>query len=239
MSAVLETTNFPQVASKGEGYATVEARMDTLLPGQLAKEGCSGLGRRSRAEQILNDLPLSLMVLQSDRRIVFVNRCAERLFAQSNALCLANRLMSIGQVQAPQLEGLLRQASTGSSAQAGLWLSREPQIGWVSVSGVTASIAVNAEWPAHCLLLTVQVDQPSLSQDARIDALCRQCGLTRTERYVLLLLADGLAVDEAARQLGLRVSTLRTHVRNLLGKTHAPSLMRLTRWLGSAAPMLD
>lgn len=194
--------------------------------------------RLSRAEQVLAGLPQPLMVLQPDRRLIFVNPSAECLFCEGQALRAAERLMSVGQLQSNPLEGLLRQACGGASAQAGLWFASGPQVGWVSSSLVASCIAAAAEWPALCLLLTVHVDQPGLIQDARIDALCRQCRLTRTERYVLLLLADGLAVDEAARQLGLRVSTLRTHIRNLLGKTRASSLMQLLRWLGSAAPLL-
>ena len=104
---------------------------------------------------------------------------------------------------------------------------------------LAASIARGADWPEGCLLLMVHLDQPGLTQSARIEALCRQCRLTHTERYVLMLLADGQAVEAAARQLGLRISTLRTHVRHLLGKTEAPSLMQLLRWLGSAGPMVN
>ena len=56
---------------------------------------------------------------------------------------------------------------------------------------------------------------------------------------VLLLLADGEPVEAAARHLGLCVSTVRRHVRSLLGKTQAPSLMQLLRWTGSARPWTD
>lgn len=193
--------------------------------------------RANRAEQVLTGLPHPLIVLQPDRRLVFVNPSAEQLFAAGQACRSAARLMSVGQLQAKQLEALLRQASGGASAQAGLWFATAPKVGWVSSSLLAPGAAAAAEWPAQSLLLSVQIEQPELTQDARIEVLCRQCGLTRTERYVLLLLADGLAVEAAAMQLGLRVSTLRTHVRNMLGKTRAPSLMQLLRWLGSGAPL--
>jgi len=88
--------------------------------------------------------------------------------------------------------------------------------------------------PWHAVLLALHLDQPALTQAARIDALTRQCRLSQAERQVLLLLADGDPVDAVARHLGLCVSTVRSHVRNLLGKTQAPSLMQLLRWTGSA-----
>jgi DNA-binding NarL/FixJ family response regulator len=68
------------------------------------------------------------------------------------------------------------------------------------------------------------------------DSAYRDRTLTRTERYVLLLLADGMAAQDVARQLALLVSTIRTHIRNLLGKTRSPSLMQLVRQLGSTTP---
>ena len=87
------------------------------------------------------------------------------------------------------------------------------------------------------MLLVVQVDQPALTQSARIDALTRQCHFSPAERHVLMLLADGMTVEIAARHLGLQLSTVRSHVRNLLGKSQSPSLMQLLRWTGSAASL--
>lgn len=89
------------------------------------------------------------------------------------------------------------------------------------------------------MLLVLQIDQPALTQCARIDVLAQTCRLSPTERHVLMLLADGMTVELAARHLCLQLSTLRSHVRNLLGKTQAPSLMQLLRWTGSARTLLN
>jgi len=191
----------------------------------------------NRAEQLLAGLPNPLMVLHADRRLVFGNHGAERLFADGFASKVSQRLMSVGQLNACRLEGLLRLACGDTPARAGLWFAPGLRTGWLSLSPLRAGMA-SGEWPDGALLLMVHLDQPDLAQGARIDALCQQCRLTHTERYVLMLLADGLGVEAAAQQLGLKVSTLRTHVRNLLGKTQAPCLMQLLRWLGSAAPLL-
>ncbi|MDN3922645.1 helix-turn-helix transcriptional regulator [Roseateles violae] len=213
------TTTFPQASQSAQ----------LLFPALVAGS--------SRAEQVLNGLPQPLLVCQADRRLLFVNRGAERLFADTLARQAGQRLMAIGQLEAVKLEELLRLACADSATQAGLWFSPNLQTGWLHVCTLSPAIARAADWPGGCLLLTVQLDRPGLAQSARIDALCQQCRLTNTERYVLMLLADGQAVNAAAHQLGLQVSTLRTHVRNLLGKTQARSLMQLLRWLGSAGPI--
>ena len=196
--------------------------------------------RASRAEHVLTGLPYPLIVLQSDRQLIYANPSAENLFADAMARRMSNRLMDLGQLDANKLEQLLRLTAGGSPALAGLWFAPGLQTGRVSLSLLSPYIARAADWPAGCLLLMmVHLDEPALTQGARIDAVCRQCRLTHTERYVLMLLADGLAVNAAARQLGLQISTLRSHIRHLLDKTEAASLVQLLRWLGSAAPRVN
>ena len=54
--------------------------------------------------------------------------------------------------------------------------------------------------------------------------------LTKREREVLLLLADGLQLDEIAQSLGIGLETVRTHVRHAgerlgaLNRTHAVAI---------------
>ncbi len=191
----------------------------------------------SRAEHVLTVLPQPLMVLQADRRMVFTNPSAERLFADGKARHAAQRLMSVGQIEGAALEQMLRSTGEDQARQAGLWFTPGLQTAWLHASLLAPAVALAAQWPDGCLLVMVHFDQPVLAHGARIEALCRQCRLSNAERYVLLLLADGLTVEAAARQLDVQVSTLRTHVRQLLGKTQAPTLMQLLRWLGSPAPM--
>jgi len=190
----------------------------------------------NRPEQILLDLPQALLVLLPDRRLLFANSSAEVLLVNGYARDIGGRLMSIGQLSARFLEDLLRRALDGHGAQAGVWFP-ELQTGWLSASRMPFGISNSTGWPADSMLLLIHLDEPKLTQQARIDALCQQCGLTRAERYVLLLLADGMAAQDVARQLALQVSTIRTHIRNLLGKTRSPSLMQLVRQLGSTAPL--
>lgn len=190
----------------------------------------------NRAEQVLLELPQALLVLQADRQLLFANENATELLARGHGRVQEGRLMAVGQLAAPFLEDLLEHARDGHRAETGLWF-REWQTGWLSVSRVPPGITRSADWPADSLLLLIHLDEPKLTQPARIDALCQQCGLTRTERYVLLLLADGMPAQDIARQLAVQVSTIRTHIRNLLGKTCTPSLMQLVRQVGSTQPL--
>lgn len=184
---------------------------------------------------ILELLPQPLLMLRRDRRLVFSNENARRLFIDGRANQRNDHLMALGQFVASQLEILLGHAARGISTNCCLWFERDMTTGWLQASRVSHTVARQAGLPeGEVVLLTVHLDQPALTQAARVDALTRQCRLSPTERHVLMLLADGVTVEMATQHLGLKLSTLRSHVRNLLTKTQAPSLMQLLRWVGSA-----
>ncbi|KQY89286.1 MULTISPECIES: helix-turn-helix transcriptional regulator [Roseateles] len=187
--------------------------------------------------QVLGALPQPLLVLLPDRRLLFMNTSAEHLLADGLGQARAGQLMGLGQLDAPHLDELLKQASACTSSRTGLWFTPGLTTGWLHAAPLAPAIAQASGWPPQSVLLSLHLDEPALTQAARIDALTRQCRLSKAERHVLMLLADGEPVDATSRHLGLCVSTVRSHVRNLLGKTQAPTLMQLLRWTGSAASL--
>jgi DNA-binding CsgD family transcriptional regulator len=187
--------------------------------------------------QVLGALPQPMLVVRPDRRLLFFNRSAETLLQDQRAAVTADRLMQVGQLDAARLEPPLRLARAGSPSHTGLWFAPKISTGWLHCLPLPEDLATSTGWPSEAVLVMIHFDQPSLTQAARIDALARQCRLSATERHVLMLLGDGMTVDSAASHLGLCVSTVRSHVRNLLSKTQAPTLMQLLRWTGSARPL--
>ncbi len=184
--------------------------------------------------QVLGALPQPLLVVLPDRRVLFANASASHLLNDGLWQARADHLMGLGQLVASRLEDLLAMAAAGTSSRTGLWFTPELTTGWLHAAPLSADIARASGWPDNSVLLAIHLDQPALTQAARIAAITRQCRLSQAERHVLLLLADGEPVDATSRHLGLCVSTVRSHVRNLLGKTQASSLMQLLRWTGSA-----
>jgi len=189
--------------------------------------------QHSQPMEVLDALPQSLLVVLPDRRVLFANPSAERLLSEGIWQICSDHLTGIGQLDAQRLAEPLALAAAGSSLRTGLWFKPHMSTGWLQTSPLAASIARASGWPPNALLLVIHLDQPALTQAARIDAITRQCRLSPAERHVLLLLADGEPVEAASRHLGLCVSTVRSHVRSLLGKTQAPSLMQLLRCVGS------
>jgi DNA-binding CsgD family transcriptional regulator len=194
-------------------------------------------GQPAQPHHVLGALPQPLLVLLPDRRLLFANASAEHLLDQGLGQARAGHLMSLGQLDAQRLADMLALAAGGTSSRIGLWFTPGLATGWLHAAPLAPAIAIASDWPEGSVLLAVHLDQPALTQAARIDALTRQCRLSQAERHVLLLLADGEPVDATSRHLGLCVSTVRSHVRSLLGKTQAPSLMQLLRWTGSASAL--
>lgn len=54
--------------------------------------------------------------------------------------------------------------------------------------------------------------------------------LTFSEARVLLLLLQGTKPSDIGRQLGVKVSTIRTHIRHLHAKSETHSLVELASW---------
>lgn len=187
----------------------------------------------SRTSDVLAALPQAMLVTRPDRRLLFRNHSAEALLRDRRVGVTADHLMQIGQLDGARLEAPLRLAQAGSASYVGLWFTPQISTGWLHCTPLPRELAAGAGWPPEAVLLVVHVDQPALTQAARIDALARHSRLSATERHVLMLLGDGMTVEASAQQLGVCLSTLRSHVRNLLGKTQASSLMQLLRWVGS------
>jgi DNA-binding CsgD family transcriptional regulator len=187
---------------------------------------------------LLELLPQPLLLISPQRRLLAGNSHAYRLISDGRIRLQDGHLTALAQLALLQLSQLMAQAVEAGGSNMGVWFERDMTTGWLHVAPTTPLAAMLAGTVyREAILLTVHLDRPALTQTARIDALAMCCKLSATERYVLMLLSDGLVVDAVARQLGLRVSTVRSHVRNLLGKTQAPSLMQLLRWTGSAASL--
>lgn len=186
-------------------------------------------------ERLLDALPQAFMVALPDRRLVYRSPAAAIFQLQDQVGIAAQHLMHIAQWQALSLEQSFSQAlQDAQSIELPLWFSPSMATGVLYVSLLAQDVAMAAAWPSDCLLLILVQDRPVLSQAARLDALCTHCCLTAAERQVLNLLVQGMEAKAAAQRLGLRLSTVRCHVRHLLKKTGSSSLAQMLCWIGSA-----
>lgn len=219
--------------------------LPTVTPHALpTPPACSGLSSHrlagtpplmpgDSALQMLELLPQALLMVQGDRTVVSCNRRAHRMMDGLDIRLQQGRLAALGQLGELQLQQAINNAQSTGSCDCGLWFNGDLSTGWMRITTLAAAQTPDLSQAGNNLLIVVQLDQPTLTQAARIDALARHSRLSATERHVLMLLGDGMTVEATAAQLAVCLSTLRSHVRNLLGKTQASTLMQLLRWVGS------
>ncbi|MBT9458387.1 MAG: helix-turn-helix domain-containing protein, partial [Burkholderiaceae bacterium] len=180
-------------------------------------------------------LPQAVLVLRPDRQLLYANPAAQSLLSLGDGRAVGGRLECLGQLEAADLDELLARGAAGTTEEQGLWFGPDLHTGRVHAASLAARAARAAAWPEGSLLLTVQRDAPRISQAARIAGLASRCALSPAERQVLELLCAGLSVGQVADRLGVRISTVRTHVRALLEKTGAGRLMLLLAQMGTVS----
>lgn len=188
-------------------------------------------------EHPLRHLPQAYCLLRGDRWLLLANEAALALQREGLMESDGRRLQRLGLLGTTQLDTLLRLALGGTPSRTPLCFLPQASTGSLSVQLLAPALREAWGTPPDCLLISLQLDDPAQLHTARLEALCARSGLTPAERCVLLLLGDGIAPEAAAEQLGVRISTLRSHIRHLLAKTQSRSLLQLLRWLGSAAAL--
>ena len=79
------------------------------------------------------------------------------------------------------------------------------------------------------IVIAESFNSTSLPQQEQMSNL----GFTKREQELLPLIVSSLTAEEIAKQTQLSVSTIRFHIRNVLGKTGAKNRRELARMLGN------
>jgi DNA-binding CsgD family transcriptional regulator len=205
-------------------------------PGCWARERLRSLF--GAVEATLDCVGEPIIVLRADGAIEHANREAEALVALGPIATTAmRRLRRIGGLVEPGLPALLASAAAGAAREARTWFAAGAGLRTMTVraSPIPRDSAIALRWPRASVLLIVEVDDPVAAREARLRELAARRTLTRTEVAVLRRLAEGQPPADIADALGVRLSTVRTHVRNLLAKCGLRRTVDLVSLLAGAA----
>lgn len=199
--------------------------------------GFEHLRRLERGPQDAYDaLPNPVLVLHGDGTIAHANPPAEALLRRGTMLRAEwGRLVKAGQYRAHEVTTLATSTAAGFAQSVGLWVNgHEPfETCTLQLTKLPPGSSIDDRWPGARVVATLQVDG-RVEHAGRLDALAQRYGFTRAEREVLLELADGATPRQAAERQGVRVSTVRTHIRHLLEKSGSRRMVDLIRTLGPA-----
>ena len=211
------------------------------------------LGRQIAARQqvgeslteFLNRAPYGLFLLNARGRVGHVNPAAEALLAEDDGLQIIDgRLAAERPIDTKRLQHLIAQAavadgerrSGGSMALATRCRRRPLSLLVAPVRGERAAL-----FPSGPAVIVCVTDLDA-SVKLREQQLRDLFGLTPAEGRVALALSDGLEPALVAKQLGLALPTVRTHLAHIFEKTDTRGQVALTSLMMRAAgnaPVID
>lgn len=197
----------------------------------------------NRLEQTVDALSAGLFLTDRNGHIVYMNKSAENQIRTGNALRIFDRRLTATDQKANTIlsRALAAKACTDAVVDSpGSAVALPDGYG----AGYLASV-LPLDGGARRELMEpfgassgVFVQDPLRTPRTDGEAFARLYGLTGAELKVLLTLAPGLTAKEAAASLGVRESTIKTHLQRVYEKTGMSRQSELVRLLLSHAPPL-
>ena len=184
--------------------------------------------------RMLDVVDYGVMLVLDDGHVVFANHVARRELDTCHPLqLLGDKLLA----RYPRDVGALRSA-VDSAAHKGL--QRLITLGSGSGEAVPVSVIPMTDGTTETLHSAMLVfGKCKVCDELGADAFARQYELTTAEARVLKLLCSGRKPTEIAHAQGVALSTVRTHIGSVRGKTGARSIGALIREVAKLPPLVN
>jgi DNA-binding CsgD family transcriptional regulator/PAS domain-containing protein len=228
-------------------YGQAEVRLMSLLAPHICRtvkisDALNLKTIRSEAlEATLDALASGVYFTDRHTRIIYMNRAAEQQIGIGTALRIENdRLAPVDRGADVALAGAVAEAMTNETevAAGGIALALPAKQG----TGLIATVLPLTRGErrnvcgAFAATVAIFVQDPVVVPPFPGEAFAKLYGLTGGELRVLLAMAPGLAVTEAAEVLGISEATARTHLQRIYAKTGTTKRTELMRLFLSSAP---
>jgi DNA-binding CsgD family transcriptional regulator len=197
----------------------------------------------ARLEETVDGLSTSIFLTEGQGRIAYMNSSAERLLKAGNALKSTNgRLTAVQPRARDTLSRALAQSVDGKAPPAtGRHSIALPD---ADGAGLVANV-LPLEWrdgknPFASLPGAAAVIVQDPAEPARLptQALAELYGLTPAESRVIEHIAHGQTPQHAADELGVNLTTVKTHLQKIFAKTNTARQADLVQLLARATPPL-
>ena len=184
----------------------------------------------------MNALTSGVYVADRDGRIVFMNRAAKRQVSSGDVIRIANGRLA--PIERTANLALARAIDEAIRDEADLTISAAIALPGINNAGLIAAILplARSEEIGVAGMAAIFVQDPTVMPPLAGEAFARLYSLTTSELRVLLAMAPGLSVKEAAEALGISESTAKTHLKHIHSKTGTSKQTELIRLLMSAVP---
>lgn len=208
----------------------MELIADNEVPGALPRlDGRSGLGLE--LVQVMDELAYGVVVATGQARVLHANQSARHELARRRALAVEQGVLRPTTAEGARLlqEGLAK-AMQGKRSLVTLGAVPGPALSMVLVP-------LQAESRPKETTVGLLFARAAVCDPLMLCFFARSHHLTPAEEQVLGVLCQGYSAPEAALQLKVAVSTVRSHVRSLCAKTRSSGVRELVNRLAVLPPV--
>ena len=202
----------------------------TLRPNQ-----CEGVPRITLQQAALDALAFGAIICDDRSGIVLVNAAADALARAGSGIVLGLRghaLCALKPCETKRLSRLIHDAARG---RAGGVLRLTGQDGAPGLLVLVTPLRLDERYNDRYALVSLRSaqDRPAFSEET----LAALFQLSPAQAEIALALYNGRTPDEIAAERGVRISTLRSHIAEILARTGTESQRELVRLLGLLPPL--
>jgi DNA-binding CsgD family transcriptional regulator len=187
---------------------------------------------------LLNEVGFGILILNSNLEVYFCNEIAKIALEDAGLLRIFKSRHLISEVP----ESLMGQPSQHFYSQAKLALQGDRKfviIGEGVKQTMVALSPINLGAPNFKQGLLVTTERQSVCKNGSLWAYGKALGLTSGELRVLSFLANGQEPKIVAKSLDVSVTTVRSHIRSIIGKTSSTNLRDVLLKISKLPPMSD
>lgn len=204
--------------------AAVQSRGSTAAVRRTFEPAINGLAL------VMDELSHGVLVASTKGQLLHANQAARHELARRQVLAVNDGMLETAdERQSRVLLQALTKAETGLRSLIAL---RGPDRTRVSI----AVVPLRTESPLAAPVALV-FSRASVCDALMLCFFARSHGLTHSEEQVLSILCRGHSAPQAAAQLHVAVSTVRSHVRSMCAKTHANGVRALVGQVAVLPPL--
>jgi DNA-binding CsgD family transcriptional regulator len=192
-------------------------------------------GERDTLREVLDRLPTGVVLIDQNKKIILANKCAQKLFHQKNGLHIKqNEVHATNLLDNRKFQELIREVS---NVEHGL----EKSGGAVMVSRKSSEHAMPVlisplsskefSYENRRAVAALFISDPDLGIPGPQEIFRKLYGLTPSEARLSSALLQGKNVTQVARELHIKVNTVRSHLKSIFLKTGANRQSELIRIL--------
>ena len=180
---------------------------------------------------LLDELAYGALVTSIDGKLLHANHAARHELARRRTLCVRGDAL-----QACVPEGMRTLVDALALAAQGKRSLIE--IAATQGQGITlAVLPLKSDALGSAARVALLLARASVCESLMLCFFARAHGLTAAEEHVLGILCQGLSAPQAARQLNVAVSTVRSHVRSLCAKTRCSGVREVVNQVAVLPPV--